>query len=136
MPNIETLSISRQPGPENVVSLLNALQYGSGTGDAALLKWASSFTKRVFEPAYTTFEILLNSGNTDGWCKIVRMLCESGDSILCEEHTYPSAQSVWIPMGCKAVPIKMDGGGMRADELERTLAQWEMTNPETKRPHM
>jgi aromatic amino acid aminotransferase I len=101
-----------------------------------LLKWARDFTEKVFRPAYSDFEILLTSGNTDGWCKVVRMLCEPGDFILCEEHTYPSAQALWIPMGVKAVPVKLDSEGMRADRLDEVLASWDSTHPGIKRPHL
>jgi hypothetical protein len=62
----------------------------------------------VFQPASLDFEILMNSGNTDGWCKVVRMLCEPGDFILVEQYTYSSSQARWIPMGCIGVPIKSD----------------------------
>jgi len=98
------------------------------------LKWATEFTKLVHQPAYSDFQILLNAGNTDAWNKVVRLLCEAGDYILCEEHTYPSAQALWIPMGIKAVPVAMDAQGMRADDLEKILANWD-GNPE-RRPKL
>jgi aromatic amino acid aminotransferase I len=109
---------------------------GSGAGDPNLRRWAYDFTTRVFQPGYADFEILLHSGNTDGWCKVVRLLCEPGDLILCEEHTYPSAQALWIPMGCKAVPIKMDSDGIEPESLEKMLATWDTTHPFVKRPHL
>jgi aromatic amino acid aminotransferase I / 2-aminoadipate transaminase len=109
---------------------------GSGTGDRSLREWAHDFTKTVFKPAYSDFEILLNCGNTDGWNKIVGMLCEPGDFILVEQYTYPSAQALWIPMGCIGVPIKSDTGGMNPKDLQSVLASWERTRPEVKRPHL
>jgi aromatic amino acid aminotransferase I len=90
----------------------------------------------VFQPASLDFEILMNSGNTDGWCKVVRMLCEPGDFILVEQYTYPSSQAMWIPMGCIGVPIKSDSQGMEPGDLERVLASWEETHPGLKRPHL
>jgi aromatic amino acid aminotransferase I len=79
---------------------------------------------------------LLHGGNTDAWCKVVRLLCEPGDTILCEEHTYPSAQALWIPMGCKAAPIKMDSKGISVESLEKTLSDWPKTGAGGKRPHL
>jgi hypothetical protein len=35
--------------------------------------------------------VLLHEGNTSAWTKVVRLLCEPGDMILCEEFTFPSA---------------------------------------------
>jgi aromatic amino acid aminotransferase I len=109
---------------------------GSGTGDQSLRDWAHEFTKTVFKPACSDFEILLNCGNTDGWNKIVRMLCEPGDFILVEQYTYPSAQALWIPMGCVGVPIKSDSQGMSPEDLDSVLASWEEARPGVKRPHL
>lgn len=53
------------------------------------------------------------------------LICEKGDFILCEEYTYPSAQALWVPLGCKAVPVGMDSRGMRADHLESVLGSWD-----------
>lgn len=73
----------------------------------------------------SNYEILLNSGNTDAWNKVVSLLLEPNDSVLVEEHTYPSAQAVWIPMGIKGVPIEMDGEGMKPEALERVINGWD-----------
>ena len=88
------------------------------------------------KPAYSDFEILLHSGNTDGWNKVVNILCEFGDYILVEEHTYPSSQAVWAPMGCKGVPISIDKDGMVPAALELVLKNWNTTHPGAKRPHL
>lgn len=90
----------------------------------------------MFKPAYEDFDILVNSGNTDAWSKVVGLLCEAGDSIICEEYSYPSAQSNWIPLNCLAAPVKMDEDGMRADALEKTLAEWETVHPDRRRPRL
>lgn len=42
------------------------------------MKWLRDymyqFTLRVYKPAYGDFEVLVNSGNTDGWNKVVQLL--------------------------------------------------------------
>lgn len=118
------------------MTLIHAMQYGSGTGDISLRSWCREFTEVVFQPAYSDYEILLNAGNTDGWNKVVGLLTEPGDLILCEAHTYPSAQALWIPLGCEAVPVGMDGEGMRSDDLARTLDGWDAEHPGAKKPHL
>lgn len=78
----------------------------------------------------------MNSGNTDGWCKVVRMLCEPGDFILVEQYIYPSSQAMQIPMEYIGVPIKSDSQGIEFGYLKQVLASWEQTNPGVKRPHL
>ena len=134
VPSPEILHVPSQSTDAHRMSLSTAMQYGSGHGDVTLRTWAAEFTRTLLNPAYDNWEILLNAGNTDGWGKVVRLLCEPGDFILCEEHTYPSAQAVWAPMGCKAAPIAMDGRVMRADALDRMLSEW--STERGKKPHL
>lgn len=134
--DLQTHTVTRDKGDVQAMGMLEALQYGAGTGDISLRKWVLDFTKQVYQPAREDFEILLNAGNTDGWNKVVGLLCEEGDMILCEEHTYPSAQALWVPLGCEAVPVRMDGEGMRADDLEKTLSSWDEEIRGKKKPHL
>ncbi|KAF9008144.1 aromatic aminotransferase Aro8 [Hymenopellis radicata] len=121
---------------EGQVNLATSLQYSPSTGLKWLLDYAREFVNRVFKPQYKDFDVLLHMGNTDGWTKVVNLLCEYGDYIIVAEYTFSTAQAVWIPMGCKGVPIKMDASGMRADVLEETLRDWDITHPNVKRPHV
>ncbi|KAK0457665.1 PLP-dependent transferase [Desarmillaria tabescens] len=119
-----------------VVDLAGILQYTQVMGNSWLLQFTHEFMRTVFQPGYGNYETLLNEGNTDGWNKVVSLLCESGDCIIIEKYTYSSAQALWIPMGCKGVPIDMDEEGMRADALEDVLQQWDVKRPGEKRPHV
>lgn len=118
------------------VDLATSLQYSPCTGLPWLLNYMHEFTRTVFRPAYKNFEVLLNEGSTDGWSKVVNLLCEAGDFILVEKQTYPTAQALWIPMGCNGVPIEMDAKGMRSDALEDVLRSWDSDYPGFKRPHV
>ena len=117
----------------------------------AVREFAREFTEAVHQPAYADYEIIMHDGNTDGWGKTVSLLADSGAYILCEEHTFPSAQgphsafviklvlkssriAYWIPMGCIGVPIRLDGEGMRSDDLASTLENWAVDHPGVKRP--
>lgn len=133
---LDHLIIPRVSGESDQLDLTTALQYDSGPGALSLRTWATEFTRSVFQPAYDDWDVILNSGNTDGWSKVVRLLCEPGDYILCEEQTYPSAQAVWAPMGCKALPIQLDAEGIRADDLEDCLSIWEISHPGVARPRL
>lgn len=43
---------------------------------------------------------------------------------------------MWVPLGIKGAPIKMDEDGMRSDHLRETLSEWETTHPGTNRPKL
>lgn len=109
---------------------------GPSSGSPALASFIREFTIRVMKPGYADFSILLHSGSTDGWNKVVNILCEFGDYILVEEHTYPSSQAVWAPMGCRGVPIAIDKDGIVPESLEAVLMDWERVHPGEKRPHL
>lgn len=51
-------------------------------------------------------------------------LCNPGDLFLTEEWTYPSALSTAQPLGVRPVSVKMDGEGMRSDDLRKVLSEW------------
>ncbi|KAF5341482.1 hypothetical protein D9758_013938 [Tetrapyrgos nigripes] len=119
------ISILKHPSPGHPNNLSAALQYGTAHGSPTLSSFLHNFVSRVFRPAYSDFEILLNFGNTDAWNKVINILCEPGDPILIEQHTYASAQAVWAPMGCRGVPVGLDKDGVVPGDLERILSTWE-----------
>ncbi|KAJ3928171.1 MAG: pyridoxal phosphate-dependent transferase [Lentinula lateritia] len=129
-------SIPKNASSSHKNTLSAALQYGSSYGSASLSSFIREFTSHVMTPGYSDFEILLHSGNTDAWNKVVNILCEFGDYILVEEHTYPSSQALWAPMGCKGVPIPIDKDGLIPEALELVLKNWDQTFPGIKRPHL
>jgi DNA-binding transcriptional MocR family regulator len=119
-----------------LATALMKFSQGNCTGNAQLRQWCLEFTQKVHQPLYKDIETLLHPGNTNAWSKVVGLLCEEGDYILCESYTYPSAQAMWIPLGNFAAPIAMDGQGIRDDELEKTLNSWETDHPGIRRPHV
>lgn len=60
------LSIPKYATNPEDVQLSVALQYGMATGLAALQKFLKEFTEKVYQPAYSDFEVLVDTGNTDG----------------------------------------------------------------------
>ncbi|KAG7087453.1 hypothetical protein E1B28_013419 [Marasmius oreades] len=112
------------------------LQYTTSKGSERLSSFLQKFTKDVLRPGFTDFEILLNFGNTDAWSKVVSLLCEQGDYILVEEHTYPSSQALWAPMGCRGAPVQMDKDGIIPQALEQVLGGWNEAVKGGKRPRL
>lgn len=109
---------------------------GTCTGNAELRQWCLDFTQKIHRPAYKDYEILMHTGNTNAWAKVVGLLCEKGDYILCESNTYPSSMALWIPNGNLAAPVAMDGEGITDTGLEDILSTWDVTHPGVRRPHV
>ncbi|KAI0065787.1 PLP-dependent transferase [Artomyces pyxidatus] len=116
------------------LNLATALQYGPATGIAKTQKFIHDFTARVHQPAYSDFATLVHAGNTDGWSRVVKALCNPGDTIITEDWTYPSAVANATPVGVNFLPVPMDGQGMRPDSLRKLLAEWDETKG--RRPHL
>lgn len=111
--------------PMNDINLAVALQYGTAQGILPLQKFLKEFSSKIYQPGYSDFTTLVHTGNTDGWARVVLTLCNPGEMMLTEEWTYPSAVATCQPYGISPVPIAMDSEGMRADDLYKTLAEWD-----------
>ncbi|KZP00312.1 PLP-dependent transferase [Calocera viscosa TUFC12733] len=124
-------------GDLQAVQLATALQYGQATGLPLLQKFINEFVIKVYRPANPTTTTLVHVGNTDGWAKCVLTLCNPGEGIIVEEYTYPSALASAWPLGVRPVPIKMDGEGMLAGDLDQVLSGWDVeARNGMKKPHV
>lgn len=50
-----------------------------------------------------------------------------------EEWTYPSAMATARPLGVTPASIKIDGEGMRSDDLRKVLSEWDEKERGAKR---
>ena len=66
----------------------------------------------------------------------MQTLCNPGEMFLTEEWTYPSALASAQPYGVMPVPVKIDGEGMRADDLRKVLSVWDEKERGAKRPRV
>jgi len=121
------------PTPETI-QLATSLQYQAATGPPALPLFLREYVKKIYNPAYADWDVLLNCGATDAWGKICFMLLEKGDALLVEEWTYPGAEGAFLPMECEMVAIKMDGEGVLPEHMEEVLANWDEEKRGKKRP--
>ncbi|TDL29994.1 PLP-dependent transferase [Rickenella mellea] len=125
-----------RPPPGSPIALAQALQYGAATGIPQLSAFLREFTEKVFQPAYSDWETLVHVGNTDGWSRAVQTLCNPHEFILAEEFTYPSALASAHPFDVRAAAVKIDGQGMRSDDLRSVLEGWDEEARGGKRPHV
>ncbi|KAL1663092.1 pyridoxal phosphate-dependent transferase [Schizophyllum commune] len=117
-------------------NLAATLQYGDARGLAALTSTIKRFVDRLCKPAYSDYEIVLSHGSTDAWNKVVSLFVEFGDTILVEGQTYPSSQTVWIPMGCVSAPVTLDKDGIVPEALDELLENWGTSHPGQKKPRL
>ncbi|KAI0041417.1 PLP-dependent transferase [Auriscalpium vulgare] len=127
--------VPKAPSPgDDGMNLSAALQYSPATGILKVQKFIRMFTERVYEPAYSDWTTLIHTGNTDGWSRLAKMLCNPGDTIITEKWTYPSAVAAASPIGVNVLSVDMDAEGMRADSLRKVLSEWDPARG--KRPHV
>lgn len=131
-----SFTIPKYPSSPDEVNLAVALQYGTATGLPQLSKFIKEFVDKVYQPAYEDCATLIDTGNTDGWGRVVLTLCNPGEGILTEDWTYPSAMAGMKPFGIQPVPVAMDSEGMRSDDLRKVLAEWDEAARGFKRPHV
>lgn len=58
---------------------------------------------------------------------IFRMLCDRGDVILTERHTYSGAIEAARPLGLILIGVDMDSVGMMPIELDRLVSEWKFS---------
>jgi len=118
------------------LNLSETLQYNMASGAPLLQSFIKDFTEKVYRPAHKNYATLVHTGNTDGWGKVVTTLCNPGEGVLASEYTYPSAMSMMLPHGIKAVAVPLDGQGMRSDALRTLLSEWDESLRGMPRPHV
>ncbi|KAG2348855.1 PLP-dependent transferase [Suillus weaverae] len=132
----QAVTVPKYPAVKGDINLATSLQYGSAVAQAQLQDFLKHFISEVYRPAFEDWTVLIDTGNTDGWSRAFMTLCNPGEGVLCEEWTYPSAIASMSPFNIKPVPVAMDGLGMKSDDLENLLSQWDPVSRQMPRPHV
>lgn len=120
----------------NTLQLSTALQYGGAQGLLFLQQFLREWTTILSPPLYSDWEVLVDDGSTDGWHKVLELLCNPGDHVLVEAWTYPSAVESGWPMQIRPVPCPIDAGGLVPETFEKTLKEWDEEERGGKRPRV
>ncbi|KAF6762648.1 pyridoxal phosphate-dependent transferase [Ephemerocybe angulata] len=128
-PKTVAIEIPRHASTPGQLDLATVLQYSMASGQPKLLDFARELTGKVFRPGYSDW-------TCPGTCRPVLTLCNPGEGVLTSTWTYPSALACMLPYNIKAVPVDMDGQGMRADALREVLANWDAKARGMPRPHV
>lgn len=113
--------------------LRTALQYSAGAGLPDAQRAVTELTNHYHSPPDHVATLTL--GNGDGVAKIFRLLGEPGDHFLADEFSFSSLTNAPLSHGIKWVPVRIDGGGLIPEELERILENWDQQS-QGKRPHV
>ncbi|KAG6919406.1 hypothetical protein DXG01_006289 [Tephrocybe rancida] len=122
-----SFQVLKYPARPDDVNLAQSLQYDMASGLPALQAFIKDFTERVYQPKYSNYATLVHTGNTDGWAKAVLTLCNSGEGVLVDEWTYPSAVAMMSPHNIHPVAIPLDGQGVVGHAMRRLLLEWNET---------
>ena len=110
---------------KGVYDLHVALNYGQATGSIQLLRFVTEHTELVHNPPYQDWQCTLNVGSTSALDVALRMFANRGDFILTEEYTFSSAVETGLPMGVRAIGVKMDKEGLLPSNMDDILSGWD-----------
>ncbi|KAJ1960797.1 hypothetical protein GGI12_003606 [Dipsacomyces acuminosporus] len=119
-------SISSAPSSAtaSVEGLDRFLQYTNGRGIPSYAQFVREHAEKVHSPPYEDWDVVVSAGNTDAFVKALMLFCQSGDTLVVDEWTYPAIMETVAPMGIKLAPVAMDGQGMLPAELDRLYSNW------------
>ncbi|MFB9314304.1 PLP-dependent aminotransferase family protein [Nocardioides plantarum] len=121
------------------------LDLSRGTPDPALLPELGPALRRVSERATTpgyheepvvpelrralaatwpspTDQITVVDGATDGVARVLELVVSYGDRVVLETPGFPPFYDLVEALGAEAVPVELDGSGVRPESLRRALA--------------
>ena len=96
-------------------------------------------------------DVMITNGNNPTLEAILRLFCDRGDDVLCEEYTYPHvAESLALPAGIVPIPVACDtgvstgdgneseddGGGIRPEALDAAIVARVAARPDGKVPKL
>lgn len=101
-----------------------ALNYGYAAGSPQVLRFITEHIEMIHNPPYADWESALTCGTTSAIEIVLRMLCNSGDCLITEQHTYPGAIEAAKALGLRILGIRMDAEGLLPDDLDSKLRNW------------
>src|SRR5205823_13161252 len=98
-----------------------ALQYGSGQGDASLREQVAGTLMPLVGVHAHPDDVVVTVGSQQALDLVTRVLCDPGDVVLAEAPSYVGALSVFAAYEARVVHVPMDSRGLDAEALDATL---------------
>ncbi|MFZ7091463.1 PLP-dependent aminotransferase family protein [Primorskyibacter sp. 2E233] len=103
-------------------NLLQLLRYQSSTGSDKDKEAASTWLSlRGMVP--TSARLVVSPGAHSTICAILTILTEPGDTVLCEQITYPGFRNIASRRGLNLIGVEMDADGILPDALDAAITR-------------
>ena len=108
--------------------MTTALQYGITEGYPALREAVSARLAKKFGISGADNTLIITSGGQQGLELAAKVMCNEGDTILCENPSFIGALNAFRSLGANLVGVDMEEDGVSLDALEKALNE----NPRAK----
>lgn len=100
---------------------VTALQYGITEGYAPLRKLVSERIKKVYNIGTPDDDLIIVTGGQQGIELTCKVMCNEGDTVICENPSFIGALNAFRSLGAKLVGVPLDGDGVNLEALEEAL---------------
>lgn len=100
---------------------IEALQYGVTEGYQPLRNTVAKWLKAHENIGQDFDRILITSGSTQVMDLTTKVLCNEGDTVICEEPSFIGSLNCFRSYGCKLAGVPVEADGMDVDALENVL---------------
>lgn len=100
---------------------IDALQYGVSEGYQPLRNTVSAWMKEHENIGTDNDDILILSGATQVMDLLTKVLCNEGDTVICEEPSFIGSLNCFRSYGCKLKGVPVEADGIDVDALEEVL---------------
>ena len=98
-----------------------SLQYGLTEGYIPLREQVETRLQKKFGVNTDGNEVIITSGGQQGIDLTCRVLCNEGDTVICEDPSFIGALNSFRSFGTRLRGVKIDDDGMDMEDLERAL---------------
>lgn len=100
---------------------IEALQYGVSEGYTPLRETVKEWLKKRENIGRDFDDIIIMSGATQVMDLVTKVLCNEGDTVICEEPSFVGSLNCFRSYGCKLKGVPVEADGMNTDALEDVL---------------